>query len=144
SRTARMSSILVSSGPRSRGRSESPVPRLSNMIRREKEAKRLYIPRQSELAHGKTRLLNCGTRTRSRGPSPNVWYAIATSPLRVYSISGTSTIEVSHREWGREDSNLRRLSRRVYSPFPLATRAHPREDGHCSGASRLLSCPRTT
>src|SRR5437868_9583070 len=30
-------------------------------------------------------------------------------------------------EWGREDSNLRRLSRRVYSPFPLATRAHPRE-----------------
>ena len=32
-------------------------------------------------------------------------------------------------EWGREDSNLRRLSRRVYSPFPLATRAHPRERG---------------
>ena len=28
-------------------------------------------------------------------------------------------------EWGREDSNLRRLSRRVYSPFPLAARAHP-------------------
>src|SRR5919197_976960 len=27
--------------------------------------------------------------------------------------------------WGREDSNLRRLSRRVYSPFPLAARAHP-------------------
>src|SRR5581483_8088946 len=31
------------------------------------------------------------------------------------------------RQWGREDSNLRRLSRRVYSPFPLAARAHPRE-----------------
>ena len=30
-------------------------------------------------------------------------------------------------EWGREDSNLRRLSRRVYSPFPLAARAHPRD-----------------
>src|SRR5438477_3902526 len=29
-------------------------------------------------------------------------------------------------KWGREDSNLRRLSRRVYSPFPLAARAHPR------------------
>ena len=29
------------------------------------------------------------------------------------------------RSWGREDSNLRRLSRRVYSPFPLAARAHP-------------------
>jgi hypothetical protein len=32
-------------------------------------------------------------------------------------------------EWGREDSNLRRLSRRVYSPFPLAARAHPRLSG---------------
>src|SRR4051794_30577495 len=32
-------------------------------------------------------------------------------------------------EWGREDSNLRRLSRRVYSPFPLAARAHPRNEG---------------
>jgi geranylgeranyl reductase family protein len=34
--------------------------------------------------------------------------------------------------WGREDSNLRRLSRRVYSPFPLAARAHPLEAPHCS------------
>ncbi len=33
----------------------------------------------------------------------------------------------SDRQWGREDSNLRRLSRRVYSPFPLAARAHPLE-----------------
>jgi hypothetical protein len=29
--------------------------------------------------------------------------------------------------WGREDSNLRRLSRRFYRPLPLAARAHPRE-----------------
>ena len=36
------------------------------------------------------------------------------------------------RPWGREDSNLRRLSRRVYSPFPLAARAHPRERADCS------------
>ena len=28
--------------------------------------------------------------------------------------------------WGREDSNLRRLSRQVYSLLPLAARAHPR------------------
>src|SRR6266516_34474 len=35
-------------------------------------------------------------------------------------------------EWGREDSNLRRLSRRVYSPFPLATRAHPQRAPNCS------------
>src|SRR5207302_3342964 len=34
--------------------------------------------------------------------------------------------------WGREDSNLRRLSRRVYSPFPLAARAHPLRERHCS------------
>src|SRR6266550_4415725 len=97
SRTARMSSILVSIGPRSRGRSDSPVPRLSNMIRRENDAKRSYICRQSELNHGNTRLLNIGTSTRSRGPSPKVWYAMATSPLRVYSISGTCTAKVSHR-----------------------------------------------
>ena len=35
-------------------------------------------------------------------------------------------------EWGREDSNLRRLSRRVYSPFPLAARAHPQARRDCS------------
>src|SRR6266487_1940631 len=35
-------------------------------------------------------------------------------------------------EWGREDSNLRRLSRRVYSPFPVATRAHPQRAPNCS------------
>src|SRR5919199_3573075 len=35
-------------------------------------------------------------------------------------------------EWGREDSNLRRLSRRVYSPFPLAARAHPQGAANCS------------
>src|SRR5919199_5800441 len=36
------------------------------------------------------------------------------------------------RLWGREDSNLRRLSRRVYSPFPLAARAPPRGVADCS------------
>ena len=35
-------------------------------------------------------------------------------------------------EWGREDSNLRRLSRRFYRPLPLAARAHPRESGQFS------------
>jgi hypothetical protein len=35
-------------------------------------------------------------------------------------------------EWGREDSNLRRQSQRVYSPSPLAAREHPPGDGHCS------------
>jgi hypothetical protein len=68
-----MSSILVSSGPRSRGRSERPVPRLSNMISRAKLAKSLYMSRQSAFAHGKTRLLNIGTKTRLRGPGPKAW-----------------------------------------------------------------------
>ena len=51
-------------------------------------------------------------------------------------------------EWGREDSNLRRLSRRVYSPFPLAARAHPRGGADCSrqrggrpGAARATAAP---
>ena len=39
-------------------------------------------------------------------------------------------------EWGREDSNLRRLSRRVYSPFPLAARAHPLGDAIVAVALR--------
>src|SRR5262249_29621119 len=38
-------------------------------------------------------------------------------------------------QWGREDSNLRRLSQRVYSPSPLANREHPREQANCSRAS---------
>ena len=40
----------------------------------------------------------------------------------------------SRVQWGREDSNLRRLSRRFYRPLPLAARAHPRErsSAHCS------------
>src|SRR3954465_15512770 len=39
-------------------------------------------------------------------------------------------------EWGREDSNLRRLSRRFYRPLPLAARAHPR--GSSIVASRSM------
>src|SRR5438552_3868422 len=57
--------------------------------------------------------------------------------------SATPTSRLTHGEmrvgsrragskWGREDSNLRRLSRRVYSPFPLAARAHPRGAADCS------------
>ncbi len=34
--------------------------------------------------------------------------------------------------WGREDSNLRRRSRQIYSLLPLATRAHPQpRTGFC-------------
>ena len=32
----------------------------------------------------------------SVGPSPTIWYAIATSPLRAYWTSGISTGESSH------------------------------------------------
>src|SRR6478752_8497367 len=42
--------------------------------------------------------------------------------------------------WGREDSNLRRLSRRVYSPFPLAARAHPQGAGIVASRRRGAAC----
>jgi hypothetical protein len=38
----------------------------------------------------------------------------------------TEARETRRAEWGRQDSNLRRLSRRFYRPFPLAARALPR------------------
>src|SRR4029077_7270576 len=43
-------------------------------------------------------------------------------------------------KWGREDSNLRRQSQRVYSPSPLAAREHPQGSGDWSaGANPRLT-----
>ncbi len=47
--------------------------------------------------------------------------------------------EAGEGRWGREDSNLRRLSRRFYRPLPLAARAHPREAQ--SSRARLKRTP---
>ena len=41
-------------------------------------------------------------------------------------------------KWGREDSNLRRQSQRVYSPSPLAAREHPLGSGIVAGAIGTL------
>lgn len=38
---------------------------------------------------------------------------------------GTIDLSQERRGWWEKDSNLRRLSRQVYSLFPLAARAHP-------------------
>src|SRR5205085_2264343 len=44
-------------------------------------------------------------------------------------------------EWGEQDSNLRRLSQRVYSPSPLTTRTSPRAvTSGDSRAGRRLRC----
>ena len=52
--------------------------------------------------------------------------------------AGIEQIKLDYRGWGREDSNLRRLSQRVYSPSPLATRVHPLRDGHSGPAPRKV------
>ena len=55
-----------------------------------------------------------GNETRTRNPQ--------LGRLMLYQLS------YSRKEWwGRVDLNHRMLSRRVYSPFPLTTRAHPQE-----------------
>ena len=76
SRTARTSSIRSSSvGNLSFGtRSESPVPRLSNRIRREKEAS---LPRNPAIP-GSSHIASMfetqpGTYSRSMDPSPTTW-----------------------------------------------------------------------
>ena len=97
SHTAWTSSIRVSSVGRadSGTRSESPVPRLSNRISREKLAsrsKKRAIVGSSQAAS--TWETQPGTQTRSRGPSPTTWYAIETpSGAFAYRVVG-ATLEV--------------------------------------------------
>lgn len=42
--------------------------------------------------------------------------------------------------WGVQDSNLRRHRRRIYSPFPLATRATPQSDKNDTRTTFTGSC----
>ena len=74
--------MRVSSVGRSRGRSERPVPRLSNRIRREKDVIRRQKSTKIGCSHAQTRLIRNGTNSTSTGPSPTTWYAMLTSPLR--------------------------------------------------------------
>ena len=59
--------------------------------------------------------------------------------MGIFALSTPDTLGVSW--WGRQDSNLGRRSQRVYSPSPLATRAHPQENkkpySRCQGRSPL-------
>ena len=59
---------------------------------------------------GRARVMSTRCATRSRSTEP------ARQALR-------------RGQWGEQDSNLRRHSQRVYSPSPLATRAHSRPRG---------------
>jgi hypothetical protein len=69
--------------------SERPVPRLSNRITRENDARRSTnraIGRTSHMAS--TLETHPWTHTRSSGPSPTIWYAMWRSPLMAYRVSG--------------------------------------------------------
>ena len=73
--------------------------------------------------------------TLGSSTEPTLWSVCAASPGALPRVTTVryakprklrANVSRPRQQWGREDSNLRRLSRRVYSPFPLATRAHPR------------------
>ena len=92
SHTDRTSSVRVSSdgSPESGTRSDSPVPRLSKRISLEKEARRSKKRAIVGSPHAASTLeIQPGTQTRSRGPSPITWYAIATpSEALAYRVFG--------------------------------------------------------
>jgi GNAT superfamily N-acetyltransferase len=44
----------------------------------------------------------------------------------LYQLSYVGNFRLTAGQWGEQDSNLRRLSQRIYSPSPLATRTSPR------------------
>jgi len=89
SSTARTSSIRSSSGDSRGDGSDRPVSRLSNRISRPSEAS----PRKNDAATGSSHhrsrwLMMPGTKMMSRSPSPSTWYAMCTSPLRAYCVTG--------------------------------------------------------
>ena len=97
SMTAPRSSIRASSVAASRIRSESPVPRLSSIRTRPASARPMTWRLSSGCSHIESSSPeNPRAKTMSVGPSPTIWYAIATSPLRAYWTSGISTGESSH------------------------------------------------
>lgn len=69
-------------------------------------------------------------RKRVKGiePSPPAWKAGAL-PLsytrKSFRQNALYSIQCRKNKWGRQDSNLRRLSHQIYSLTPLATRVHP-------------------
>ena len=62
--------MRVSSVGISRGRSDRPVPRLSNRIRRENDAACRQKSTKIGCSQAQTRLTMKGTNRRSTGPSP--------------------------------------------------------------------------
>ena len=73
-------------------RSDSPVPRLSKVIRRENEARRAR--KRASIGSSQARSTwetQPGTYTRSSVPLPTTWYAMWSSPLRAYSVFGCTS-----------------------------------------------------
>ena len=77
------------------------------------------------------------------GPLPptNLWlYVYQRHQITQISVQ----LEAELAQWGAwagEDSNLRRLSRRVYSPFPLAARAPTRVARNATGPNIITTAP---
>src|SRR3954447_2619510 len=129
--TARTSSMRSSSVGASATGSESPYPRRSNAITRAKFDMPWNIRAAGSCSHIiSTWLMKPLTKTTSRSPSPNTWYARCTSPLFAYWVSGrTISISVPREQ--------RVLARRVLQAERLGdqlVRAPPRlvavRDGH--------------
>ena len=101
--TARTSSMRSSSvgNPSVGTGSDRPVPRLSNRISRENEARRSRNLASPGSSHISSMLeTHPGTYTRSNGPSPTTWYAMLRSPLRAYLVSERSTSPIAPRRAG--------------------------------------------
>ena len=49
----------------------------------------------------------------------------STTVFSMLSMMTVLSMQWTVRQWGRQDSNLRRLSHQIYSLAPLATRVHP-------------------
>lgn len=89
SMTARMSSIRSSSVAASVGRSDIPVPLLSNRISRQNELQSSIARADSRLSQDRSRCeIVPGAQTMSIGPLPVTWYAMRTVPLLAYFVSG--------------------------------------------------------
>src|SRR5262249_44445095 len=89
--SSRCSSRYGGSGPRS----DRPTPRMSNSTSREKEASRSRKRAQGGCSHMISTFDQMPVAgRRSTGPSPTTWYAMWTSPLFAYAVSGTSVMSL--------------------------------------------------
>ena len=119
SRTAGMSAMNSSSvGSDEVGiGSESPVPRLSNMISRPNDARRSRSSASGGTSHCASRLPNhWSSRRMSGGPSPTTWYARWRSPRRAYRVSGIIALAYAPERAAGRPLNAERAIWRFTAP----------------------------